>query len=84
MGAASGRVDALVFMAGLIVGVLAFAEAYAALAPFAWSGELGAVTFADLFGVPFWALAGVVVVVALVTFWLVARVEPRQGEGRES
>lgn len=59
MGAASGRVDALVFMAGLIAGVLVFAEAYA-------------------------GLAAVLVVIALGTLWLVAKLEPSQGAGRES
>ena len=84
MGAASGRLDALVFMAGLIAGVLVFVEAYAGLAAFVWSGEMGGVTLADLLGVPFWALAMALIVIALGTFWLVAKLEPSPGEGRES
>ncbi len=83
MGAASGRVDALVFMAGLIAGVLVFAEAYAGLAAFVWSGGLGGVTLADLLDVPFWALAVVLVVLALGTFWLVARLEASRGREAE-
>lgn len=79
MGAASGRVDALIFMAGLIAGVWAFAEAYAALADVLWSGEMGSVTLADVVGLPFWALAAGLVVVALVVFWLVAKLERRPG-----
>jgi len=57
VGAASGRLDAVAFMAGLIAGVWVFAETYAALAGWLWSGDLGAVTFGDLLGVPFWVLA---------------------------
>ena len=72
MGAVSGRVDALVFMAGLIAGVLVFVEAYAGLAAFVWSGEMGGVTLADLLGLPFWALAVALIGIALGTFWLMA------------
>lgn len=83
MGAASGRLDALVFMGGLIAGIWVFAEAYVALAGFVWSSELGAITFADLLGIPFWALAGLVVVMALGMFWLLRKVErPVGGEPR--
>ena len=82
MGAASGRVDAVAFIVGLIVGVLVFAEVYVALAGFVVSGELAAVTFADILGVPFWVLAAAVVVLALGTFWLLGKLE-RPGPGRE-
>ncbi len=83
MGAASGRVDALVFMGGLIAGIWVFAEAYVALTGFVWSSELGAITFADLLGIPFGALAGLVVVMALGMFWLLHRLErPVGGEPR--
>jgi len=83
VGAASGRVDAVAFIAGLIAGVLVFAEAYAALASFVWSGEMGAVTFADILGLPFWALAAVVVALALGTFWLLGKLE-RPAPGGQS
>jgi hypothetical protein len=82
VGAASGRVDAAAFMVGLIVGVLVFAEVYVAVAGFLVTGEIGAVTFADILGVPFWALAAVVVLLALGTFWLLDKLE-RPGAPRE-
>ena len=75
MGAASGRVDALVFMGGLIAGIWVFAEAYTWLAGFVWSGQVEQGTFAELLGVPFWVLAGLVVVMALGMFWLVRKIE---------
>lgn len=82
MGAASGRLDALVFMAGLIAGIWVFAEAYLMLAGFVWSGEMGAITLADLLGVPFWVLAGAVVVMAVGMFWLLRKLErPVAGGG---
>jgi hypothetical protein len=70
-------VDAVVFMGGLIAGIWVFAEAYTWLAGFVWSGEVGNVTLADLLGVPFWVLAGLVVAVALAMFWLIWKVEGR-------
>lgn len=82
MGAASGRVDAAAFIAGLVAGVLVFAEVYTALASFVWSGEMGAVTFADLLGLPFWVLAAVVVALALGTFWLLGKLERPAAGGK--
>lgn len=80
MGAASGRLDALVFMAGLVGGIWVFAETYLWLAGFVWSSEVGSATFADLLGLPFWLLAGLVVVMALSMFWLLRKVErPLEG-----
>ena len=78
MGAAAGRVDALTFMGGLVAGILVFAELYPRLAAFVWSGELGEGTLAELLGVPFWALAVAVVLMALGVFWLVGKLESRQ------
>ena len=79
MGAASGRLDAVVFMGGVVAGVLVFAEAYPRLEAFVTSGGLGGVTLAELLGVPFWALAAAVVAMALGTFWLVRKLEPAPG-----
>lgn len=75
MGAASGRVDALVFMLGLVAGVWVFAETYVWLAGFVWSGEMGNVTLAELLGVPFWLLAALVVGMAIGMFWLIRKLE---------
>ena len=77
MGAASGRLDALVFMLGAIAGVLVFAEIYAGLASFVWSSELGSSTLGELAGVPFWLLAALVVAMALGTFWLLRKLPGR-------
>jgi hypothetical protein len=78
VGAASGRVDAVVFMGGLIAGVWVFAEAWVALEGFVGSGALESATFADLVSVPFWVLALVVVAIALGTFWLIGTFEQRR------
>jgi len=79
VGAASGRLDALFFMLGLIAGVIVFAEIYTAIAAFVWSGSLESATLAELLGLPFWLLAALVVLMALGTFWLVRRLELKAG-----
>lgn len=78
MGAASGRVDALVFMAGLIGGVWVFAEAWIALERFVASGAIESATFADLLDVPFWVLALALGALALATAWILKMVEGRR------
>ena len=80
MGAASGRIDAIAFMAGLIAGVWVFAESYAVLAGFVWSGDFGAVTLADVLRVPFWVLAAALVIVAVVLAAVLRRVEAKNQE----
>jgi hypothetical protein len=83
VGAASGRIDALVFMLGIVAGVWVFAETWVAVAGFVGSGELESLTFADLLGVPFWALAIAVVGIALATFWGIGKLERRSSPEEE-
>src|SRR3990167_5007991 len=39
VGAASGKLDALVFMIGIVIGILGFAEICPAIYDFVWSGD---------------------------------------------
>jgi hypothetical protein len=66
-------------MVGMVAGVWAFAELFSALAGFVEAGGLEAVTFGDLLGVPFPLLAAATVGLALITFWLVGKLERRRG-----
>ena len=77
MGTASGKLDAPVFIVGLLLGILGFAEIYPAISTFASSGALEAQTLLDLFGLPPWVVALAVVVMALALFWLSAMLERR-------
>jgi membrane protein implicated in regulation of membrane protease activity len=80
VGAASGRIDAIAFMAGLIAGVWVFAEAYTLLASFVWSGDLGAITLADVLGVPFAVLAGALLMVTAILAVALRRIETRRAK----
>lgn len=79
MGAASGKLDALLFMAGLVLGIWGFAEVYTTLYDFAWSGGIGVVTLPGLFGLPAWVVAVAVVVLALALFRLAGMLEQKFG-----
>jgi uncharacterized protein len=80
VGAASGRVDALFFMVGIVGGILVFAEAYSGLARFVGSGDIGSVTLPGLLGIPFWSLAVAVAAMALGMFALIRKIERRLAE----
>ena len=84
MGAASGKLDALVFMIGIIVGILGFAEIYPAIYDFAWSGNMGTETLPGLSGLPSWVVAILIAGMALSLFWLAAIAERKFGHSSHS
>ena len=65
----------MAFMIGLLVGVLAFAEAYAAIAPFVWSGDLGSLTLPSALGLPAWLVVLFVVIMELGIFRLIGTLQ---------
>jgi hypothetical protein len=77
VGAAGGKLDAVVFIAGLILGIWGFAEVYPAIYDFVWSGDKGVLTLPELFGLPSFVVALGAAAMALVLFWLAAVVERR-------
>ena len=79
VGAASGKLDALVFMIGIILGILGFAEIYPVIYDFAWSGGMGHETLPGLFGLPSWVVAMLIAGMALGLFWLAAVAERKFG-----
>jgi hypothetical protein len=79
VGAASGKLDAVVFMAGLVLGIWGFAEIYPAIYDFVWSGDIGVQTLPGLFGLPSWIIAVAIAGVALVLFWLAGVAERKFG-----
>ncbi len=80
VGLAGGRLDALAFAAGMVVGVWVFAGGYAWFEPI-YSGAQGArgQTLDALLGVPAWLVLLVLVAMLVAVFRVAARVEPRFG-----
>ena len=80
VGLASGRWDALAFIAGMVAGVAVFAGVYDLIEPLyqAAPGPEGQ-TLDQLLGVPVPAILIVLTAVAVVGFWLGSRMEARFG-----
>lgn len=57
VGFATGRIDAFVYALGIFAGLAVFAAMQPSIEGFTKMTALGEVTFPDLFGVPFWAVA---------------------------
>lgn len=64
-------------MVGILLGIVGFAEIYPAIYDFAWSGALGRATLPGFLGLPALVVAALVLALALVLFWLAARLEER-------
>jgi hypothetical protein len=80
-GFASGRLDALVTMAGVSAGSLLFAALYPMLEGFYLSSDRGVVTLPSLFGVNHWVVIMALVVIAGAMFAILERFEHRLGKG---
>lgn len=67
---AIGKIDAMVFLAGIFIGIFMFAEAYPLLEGFYMSGFLGSPKLSEVLGISGGVLAFLVIIVALVMFML--------------
>jgi rhodanese-related sulfurtransferase len=68
VSAATGRIDGMVYLLGIILGLVGFAELYPMIAGFAKSTGMGQVTLAQLFNIPYGVLVFAVVAMALGAF----------------
>jgi uncharacterized membrane protein YedE/YeeE len=83
VAAASGRRDGVAVAAGMLAGVLLFAEAFPLVARFYASTPRGALTLPDTLHVPEGAVVAGIVALALAAFAVAERVEAaRAGGGR--
>jgi len=68
VSAATGRIDGMVYLAGMIAGLLGFAEVYPFIVNFAHSTSMGQITLPRLFNLPYGLLVFAVVLMALGAF----------------
>jgi uncharacterized protein len=81
VGFVSGRLDALVFLLGLLLGTGVFAGSFGALEAWTTSGELSSGdTLPAVLHVPAWAVDLAMIAAAVLVFWLAGRFE-RRGAG---
>ena len=76
-GLASGRMDALITMAGIGSGTLLFSILYPLLEGFYKTSDMGAVNLPDLLGMNHWVLLGIVYVFAGFMFYTMERYEKK-------
>ncbi len=74
---ATGKLDALVFVAGIFLGILAIGMAWPGLEGFASSTDLGRLTLPEVLHLPFGAVVFLVVLMALGGFWGAGALERR-------
>ncbi len=75
--AAIGKIDAMVFIGGIFVGIFAFAEGYPLVKDFYMSGSLGPIKLSDILGLSGGFFALLVIIAALVMFKLGELAEKR-------
>lgn len=75
--AVTGRIDGLAYVAGLLVGTVAFAEVFPVIQGFHASTHLGALTLPAVFGVSYGLVVFGVVLMALGGFWGAGWIEKR-------
>jgi len=75
VAAASGRLDGIGAIAGILLGIVLFNAIYPSIAPFYQSTALGPVSFPDLFGIPRGVGVAAVTFIALGGFVLAGRIE---------
>lgn len=81
VGFVSGRIDALVFLLGLLLGTGVFAGAFGAVEHWTSAGELSSAdTLPALLHVSPWLVDAGMIAAAVLVFWLAARFE-RSGTG---
>ncbi|MGA8089338.1 MAG: DUF6691 family protein [Terracidiphilus sp.] len=68
VSAATGRIDGMVYVLGMIAGLLGFAEVYPFITNFTHSTSLGQITLPKLFDLPYGLLVFAVVLMALGAF----------------
>lgn len=79
VGAATGKVDAMFFVGGVLFGIFLFGETVSNFAVFFESSFMGRFTLPELFGVDYGVVVVAVVVMALFMFWGAEKIEAANG-----
>ncbi len=82
VSAATGRIDGMVYLLGMIAGLLGFAEVYPFVQNLADATPMGQITLAKLFNIPYGLLVFAVVLMALSAFMAAEWAEKKIG-GKE-
>jgi len=76
----SGKLDGLIFIVGMMIGAIFFAEIFPVLEGFYTSGHMGAIRLTDVLKINSGIIALLVCLVAVGAYWFVERVEQKFGD----
>lgn len=76
---ATGKIDGIVFVLGVVFGIFVFGETVQSYEAFWNSSFMGRFTLPDLFGVSYGTVVLAIVVIAVFMFWLTQKVEAAMG-----
>jgi uncharacterized membrane protein YedE/YeeE len=76
----SGKIDALVFLAGMALGAVIFGELFPALQGFYNAGNMGVVRLNEFLGLQSGMIALLVCLMAVGAFWFVEKIERKFGD----
>lgn len=76
----SGKMDGLIFILGMMVGSVFFAEIFPFLKGFYTSGNMGKIRLTDVFNLNSGIIAFLVCLMAVGAYWFVERVEQKFGD----
>lgn len=76
-GLAIGKIDAMVFVGGLFIGVLIFTEGYPVWEKLYNAGDMGSLKMSDYLNIPDGLFALLFIVMAVVVFWIAEWAEKR-------
>jgi hypothetical protein len=79
VAAGTGRIDGMVFIGGVALGILVYGEGYPLIESFAYSTEMGEVTLPGFFNFPYGLVVFAVVLMALGGFWAAGKAEKHFG-----
>ncbi len=74
---AIGKLDGLVFLIGIFIGIFLFGEGFPLYEKFYTSGNMGNATVTDVLGISAQWFTVILTVVALVAFWVTAEIEKK-------
>lgn len=77
---ASGKLDGLIFIIGMIIGSVFFAEVYPLVERFYTSGDMGAIRLTDVFGINSGIITFLICLVAVGAYRLVEKIEQKFGD----
>ena len=76
----SGKLDGLIFIVGMIIGSIVFAELFPLLEGFYTAGDMGQIRLSDVFKINSGLVAFLACLMAVGAYWVVEKVERRLGD----